>query len=209
MAGLYEVLISHLFSRPVLDKLRLQGQTCLQQTSEEDYLADTVEALDRGTREARLKFCLFKILHDCYWNPVKLHKIGLLPHASCWCYADPRCDLLHVLSSCPSVQPLWKAVEHVLVDSMQHPTPLPPSLFMLHDTTSLPALSRPQKKLLHTALANAKICIVRHWRSETHPTPEDWIVAMISIATHERVIYNIQDQAAIFAQVWAPFLPDV
>ncbi|KAJ1172006.1 hypothetical protein NDU88_003863 [Pleurodeles waltl] len=46
MAGLYEVLISHLFSRPVVEKLRLQWQTHLQLTFEEEDWADTVDALD-------------------------------------------------------------------------------------------------------------------------------------------------------------------
>ncbi|KAJ1106178.1 hypothetical protein NDU88_003581 [Pleurodeles waltl] len=95
-----------------------------------------------------------------------------------------------------------QTVGTVLCDSVALRQPFPTTLILLHDMGDLPDLSRPQRHLLHTALA--KIFILRHWRLPSPPTSEEWIVAVTRAAVHEPVIYNLQDQAAI--QVWAPFL---
>ncbi|XP_069057667.1 taste receptor type 2 member 40-like [Pleurodeles waltl] len=65
MSGLYDLITKQLYSQPLLEKLRSHWQTRFQQPLDPTEWEDVLEALDRGTREARLKFCLFKVLHDC------------------------------------------------------------------------------------------------------------------------------------------------
>lgn len=84
MSGLYSLLNRHLFSLPLLNSLRITRQNRLQTEYKLEDGADLLEVLDRGNREAQLKFCLFKSLHDCDWTPVKLRVVCLLPHTNCW-----------------------------------------------------------------------------------------------------------------------------
>ena len=113
---------------------------------------------------------------------------------------------MHILCDCPSVQLFWTEIGRVLKEIIPVEIPLPKPLLLLHDTGPDSDLSRPQRRLLHTALATAKICILRHWRSPASPTREEWHAAMVQAAMHESVIYNLQDQADIFLQTWTPFL---
>ena len=206
MSGLYGLLERHLFSEPLLKSLRTTWQTRLHIEIKTEDWAELIKLIDRGTREARLKFCLFKTLHNWHWTPAKLHKAGLLHHANCWRCPNTTCDIIHILCDCPSVQSFWTGIGRVLQDVIPIETPLSKPLLLLHDIGPTPDLSRPQRRLLHTALATAKICILRHWRAPTPPTREEWHAAMVQTATYERVIYNLQDQTDIFLQIWTPFL---
>lgn len=206
ISGLYKIFTFHLFSQPLSRTLHLKWQTRLSLTyDDEDWLV-LLETLTRGVREARHKFCLFKILHDWHWSPSKLHKAGLLPHNNCWRCAVPGCDIIHILCSCPIIKSYWSYTGRVLQHTLPLDLPLTSATILLHDIRALPHLSKSQCRLLYIALTRAKICILRQWKSPTPPSPESWLLAMVQTASHERVIYNLNDQTQLFNQIWAPFL---
>ncbi|KAJ1161576.1 hypothetical protein NDU88_002060 [Pleurodeles waltl] len=116
MADLYEVIMRHLCSQPLMEKIHLQRQGCLQRTYDTEDWTDILDTLDRGTHEAGLKFFLFKIIHDWCWTPVKLHRTGPLPHTNCCRCPEAHIDLLHIICGCPLVQPRWNAVGLTLAE---------------------------------------------------------------------------------------------
>ena len=141
------------------------------------------------------QFCIFKTLHNWHWTPTKLRGAGMLHH--CWRCTNDNCDLIHILCECPSIQTYWLGIGRVLHEIVPVEIPIPKPPILLHDMEAYPDISRPQRRLLHTALATAKICIPRHWRSPIPPSQEEWHTAMVQTATYERVIYNLQDQTDI------------
>lgn len=105
---------------------------------------------------------------------------------------------------CLSIQCFWTFIGDTLSESILLRLPLTRSTILLHDFNDSPDITWTHR-LLHTALSKAKICILRQWRSATPPSQEDWMVAMVQMPSHERVINSQQDQEEVF-QV-CPFFP--
>ena len=84
--------------------------------------------------------------------------------------------------------------------------PLTSTSVLLHDDGDFPVFKYQEYGWFATTLASAKMGILRLWRTGTTPTHHTWVEDMHKVATHERIIYKVNDQMDKFTAYWGTFM---
>lgn len=110
----------------------------------------------------------FRIFSRWYKTPLRLNKISPTIPPNCWRCADDDGSLLHLLWSCPQIQPFWMEVHRLTSLITMYPLDFSPAQLLLHHSTT--HKTRYHKSLSLHLINAAKMCIPARWKTTT-PQP--------------------------------------
>ena len=100
----------------------------------------------------------------------------------------------------------WGSVRNTMTEAVGENLDFTAKLVLLHDTSDIPNITRHQNRWLSTALAMAKMGVLRLWKSKSIRTHRQWLEEMYTIANYEKLIYKISNRLEQFEDTWGCFL---
>lgn len=155
----------------------------------------------KGSLNVSIQENNYKTLTRWYRTPAILNKFNpSYPNKCCRCDGEPG-TLVHILWSCPAIQPFWTQVRELTESISTYNLDHSPAQCLFHHSD----LSTPyyRKTLILPLLNAAKMCIPRHWGSSHIPTIPEWFTQINKIAEMEELISISRDSPARFSMTWA------
>lgn len=125
------------------EDLRLIWQRDLNLDIDQDSCVKIISSVGWFARDIRGKFTHYKILHQYYFTPVRLHKMGLLENDLCWKCKKHKGTFLHAIWACPLVLPFWREIIKTVQEWLGIPVPESVQLCLLGVRLCLPKISKP------------------------------------------------------------------
>lgn len=196
-------------SRATLDKnesLRLIWQKDLNDDIDQDLWLKIVSTMGWFTREVRGKLTHYKILHRFYYIPLRLFKMGVLENNLCWKCGNHEGTFIHVIWSCPVIQPFWRQIIRTIEKWLGTTVPESARLCLLGDRSCLPNVSKGAFALALTGFILAAKVILRHWKNPNGPAYEEWVKSMTDLASYELLVAKLQNRKEEHLKTWDVFL---
>lgn len=190
----------------ICDHLRIIWQRDLNCEISKDLWSQIIAQNGRYVKDARGKFIQYKILHRYYWTPCRLFKIGLTNNNLCWKCAKEMGTFLHLLWECPMVEPFWRSVLKYLEVWAGVVLPLSPRLCLLGDKTETPPLTNSAYSVLMVGITSAARIILRHWKSSTCPTLQEWKILMTETTSYEVMLARVRNKGPVELVIWDYFM---
>lgn len=143
----------------------------------------------------------------CWKNLIRFfitpHQTSRFSGSLCHCWREcgsASADHAHVFWSCPSIQPFWNGVKHLMVETLGLNLDLSFTFLYLGKIPS--GLCKSDKYLLKIFLAASKKAITRCWLQRAPPTTALFIDIINSIRSMERMTFALRLQKEKGDEYW-------
>lgn len=194
---------------PPLDGLKKCWERDIEEEIDDDVWNKLVMSWSKCSREAQSQLIHYKIINRSYWTPCKLAKLKLRENDICW-----RCDketgtLVHLLYYCEKTVCMWDTIVAFLNKMLDMSLVKTPALCLLGLLPLDIRMSRRMKLWIQLAVTTGCRVNLRHWKSSTCSSYNEWLEAMCKMATYERVTHRVMGREDVFEEVWGRFLGEI
>lgn len=172
---------------------------------EEEQWDEALQAVPLCSLNAAQKLSQLYILSRVHYTPARLVRMGVGTDPTCTRCRREHGDLIHLLWRCPKLHLYWKAVLDTINMVFQVQIPLDPKpclLGIIDDLLTGDIL----KQAVNRTLFQARMLILRHWKSEDPPTKQEWITQMGNTIRLEKIIFQHRGTSKKFEKLWAQWL---
>uniref|UniRef100_H3A8A9 Reverse transcriptase zinc-binding domain-containing protein n=1 Tax=Latimeria chalumnae TaxID=7897 RepID=H3A8A9_LATCH len=172
-----------------------------------DITPEEWETLNKNAQRdyicAKHRIVQYKILRRIYYTPAKIHR--LFPSRSPLCVRckSTQSDLMHVLWSCPNIQPFWKQVCKEISGYLGTRVEPDTQVCILSNHPNTTSINKYQKQLASLALITAKKLITVNWKTPAPPQIAYWKSEIGSYAPIEKLIYKSKGAKVTYNRIWA------
>lgn len=157
--------------------------------------------MHKGSLNVSIQENNYKTLTCWYRTPAILNKHNPSSPNKCWRCAGELGILLHILWSCPLIQPFWSQVRELTESISTYALDHIPAQCLFHHFDIPAHLYR--KTLILPLINVAEMCVPRHWGSPNIPTISEWFKQINRIAEMEELAFIARDSPAQYSKTWA------
>lgn len=172
---------------------------------EEEQWEEALLAVSTCSLNAAQKLSQLYIISRVHYTPARLARMGLGTDPTCTRCSRDHGDLIHLLWRCPKLHLYWNEVINTINRVFQIVIPLDPKPCLLGIVDDL-LTEDILRQAIRRALFQARLLILRHWRSTCPPTVQEWITQMGATIRMEKIIYQHRGATQKYEKLWAPWL---
>lgn len=158
------------------------------------------------SREMQTRLMRYKIMNRIYWTPSKMARLGLRDSDVCWRCNTECGTLLHMLYSCPMIDPLWSEIVSFINNLLTTALVRHPLLCLLGVVPQGNGLNSHQSSWCRIALITGCRIILRHWKTQVVVSMVEWFNEMSKIASYEKLCYRMINKEDVYVKIWGPYL---
>uniref|UniRef100_A0A803KDS8 Reverse transcriptase domain-containing protein n=1 Tax=Xenopus tropicalis TaxID=8364 RepID=A0A803KDS8_XENTR len=203
-------LVSHIYSillstkpRP-FETARTRWLTDIPQLTSEVWEEATDNCYNYliSTRDCLVQY---KIMHQLYITPYRLHKMGRKPDPSC-----PRCNaspagFFHRIWSCPDIARYWYKILKNRADNLDFPHVTSPSICLFGILEDIIPSSYARNRY-RTLLFYARKNIAMHWMGARPPSIKTWTQLVNQAIPLIKLTSEARGTQAKFDLIWNPWI---
>ncbi len=138
-------------------------------------------------REIQSELINYKIFNRCYWTPSRMARLKLRDDGLCWRFNTDIGTMVHMLYECDKVKELWEKIVQFVNNIFSLTLHKNPALCMLGILPEDACLSWQQRQWCRLAMVSGCRVILRHWKSVTPSSFDEWLELMSNIASYMNV----------------------
>uniref|UniRef100_A0A803JEC5 Reverse transcriptase domain-containing protein n=1 Tax=Xenopus tropicalis TaxID=8364 RepID=A0A803JEC5_XENTR len=167
-----------------------------------EHWEETTETCYEFLISIRDRLIQYKVLHQLYITPTKLHRFGKAPDDCCPRCKSPRADFIHLIWSCPPIAQFWTAVMDTISTVLALPNVINPTTCLLGTVEDM--LPTNAARIRFRSLTfYAKKAIIMRWMGNSVPTLELWQQLVNAALPLIKLTYETRGAHGKFEKIWA------
>lgn len=167
-----------------------------------DEWQDCILNLRKCTRSITIRETPYKLITRWYFTPSRLHAIFPSSSPNCYRGCDAPGSFTHIFWECNKISFIWQQLDSFAskISNRQINLTLPNCLLF----TTIPGLSVPQMRLIHTICVAIHWMIAVNWKSSSFP-PSQLKARLSSINLMEKIFHVIYNSTKFYDNKWKPW----
>lgn len=154
---------------------------------------------------ARDKLIQLRYLHQMYYTPLRLYKMGRKEDPICHKCLRAEGSFIHMVWECDRVRPLWSQVTQFIADTLDIPNICSPLLGLLGIIED-EVMSNNMRTLLRLPFYYVRKLITLHWIRRDYLTLNAWKGLVNANITMYKITYESRGSNKKFNKVWGKWI---